>query len=382
MRKLLMTIGVCLTVGTSAAYAQKVKVGVIVSTTGALASLGVPMKNAILLMPKNVEGTEIQYIVLDDASDTTTTRKHAEKLISEDKVDAIIGPSATPATLSIIDLVARNQTPMISLGAGLVIVEPMDDKKRWVFKTPFSDSTHALSTARHMQKSGVKKVAMIAINDAYGESWMNEFIKAAKSIDLPVEVVERYDRNDTSLFAQALKVMAVKPDAVLIAAGGTPGILPQSTLRERGYKGPIYQTTGITNNEFTRVGGSSVEGTLVSSGPFMVADDLPADHPVKEAAQALKKQFEEAYGDGTATAFTGIAWNAGLLLQNAIPKALSSGEPGTAEFRSALRETIENAGPVATVDGINEMSPTDHSGYGIDSAVFVTVKDGRWRLAQ
>jgi branched-chain amino acid transport system substrate-binding protein len=271
---------------------------------------------------------------------------------------------------------------MVSLGAGTVIVEPMDDKKRWVFKTPYNDSTHAEATARNMKAAGLTTAGVVAISDAYGESWLKEFTKASKENGIAIVDVERYDRNDTSVVAQVLKLMAKKPAAVLVAAGGTPGVLPQVTLRERGYKGPVYQTTGITNNEFIRVGGKNVEGTLVSSGPFMVADDIPSGHPAKTAAESFKARYEKAYGTGSATAFSGIAWNAGLILDAAIEKAVKVAKPGTAEFRVALRDAMENGGAIATTDGINKMSPTDHSGYSADSAVMVTVKDGRWRLVK
>lgn len=380
-KKLVLLTGIAFACLASMAKADNIKIGVVVSTTGSLASLGIPMKNALALMPPKIAGNDISYIILDDESDTTTARKHAEKLVSEDKVDAIIGPSSTPNTLAIIEVAARARTPLISLGAGTVIVQPMDPTKRWIFKTPYNDSTLAEATVRHMSKAGAETAAIIGFNDAYGESWINEFNKVAKATGISVKAVERYDRNDTSVTAQVLKVMAMKPDVVLVVAGGTPGVLPQATLRERGYKGAIYQTTGIVSNEFIRVGGKSVEGTLVASGPFVVATDIPANHPAKLPAEKFKARYEQAYGAGTATAFSGIAWNAGLILEAAIPKALAKAQPGTPEFRSSLRDAIENTKNLPTTDGVNTMSTADHNGFSAETSVIIRVKDGAWRLA-
>jgi branched-chain amino acid transport system substrate-binding protein len=210
---------------------------------------------------------------------------------------------------------------------------------------------------------------------------VNEFNKAAKAKNLEVVKVERFDRNDTSVLALVLKIMSAKPDAVLVAGSGTPGVLPQATLREKGYKGPIYQTTGVTNNDFIRVGGKNVEGALVASAPFMVADDIPQNHPAKAAAMNFKKKYETAYGANTATGFASYAWDAGLLLEAAMVKAMATTTPGTVEFRTAVRDALENTKNFRTSNGINNMSATDHSGYTEDAAVLVTVKDGRWRLA-
>ena len=363
---------------TSAAWAD-ITVGVTVSATGPAASLGIPEKNTLSLMPKTIGGEKVNYIVLDDASDTTAAVTNTRKLISENKVDVVIGSTTTPNSLAMIDVVAEAQVPMISMAASARIVEPVDNKKRWVFKTPQNDILMAMAIATHMADNGVRNVAFIGFADAYGEGWYQEFVKAAGLKKLQIVANERYNRSDTSVTGQVLKIVSARPDAVLIAGAGTPAALPQKTLKERGYNGKIYQTHGVANNDFLRVCGKDCEGTLLPAGPMLVASQLPNDHPVKKSAQAYVQAYEGAYGQGSVSTFGGHAWDAGLLLSAAVPEALKKAKPGTPEFRAALRDALEGVKNVPGAHGIFNMSPTDHNGLDQRARVMVKVENGTWK---
>ena len=356
-----------------------INVGVTLSATGPAASLGIPEKNTIALMPKTIGGEKINYIVLDDASDTTAAVSNTRKLISENKVDIILGSTTTPASLAMIDVVAEAQTPMISIAASARIVEPQDAKKRWVFKTPQNDIMMSLALAEHMANAGIKTVAFIGFSDAYGEGWFNEFSKAAELKKLRVVGNERFARNDTSVTGQVLKIMSAKPDAVLVAGSGTPAALPQKTLKERGYAGKMYQTHGVANADFLRVGGKDVEGTFLPSGPVLVAAQLPATHPVRKSAMAYVDAYEAVYGKGSVSTFGAHAWDAGLLMTAAIPQALKKAKPGTAEFRAALRDALETVREVSGAHGIFNLSPTDHLGLDQRGRVMVKIENGTWK---
>ena len=361
-----------------AAHAD-INVGVTVSATGPAASLGIPEKNTIGLMPKTIAGQKINYIVLDDASDTTAAVANTRKLITESKVDLILGSTITPNSLAMVDVAAEAQTPMISMAASARIVEPMDAKRKWVFKTPQNDIMMSLAIAEHMSKSGIKTVGFIGFSDAYGEGWFQEFSKAAGLKGLTVVANERYGRADTSVTGQTLKLIAAKPDAVLVAGSGTPAALPQKALKERGYAGKMYQTHGVANADFLRVGGKDVEGTFLPAGPVLVAEQLPASNPVRKAAQAYVAAYEAAYGKGSVSTFGAHAWDAGLLMTSAVPIALKKAQPGSAEFRAALRDAIESLQEVPGAHGIFSMSATDHLGLDQRARVMVKIENGGWK---
>ncbi|MGF6644048.1 ABC transporter substrate-binding protein [Paraburkholderia sp. GAS82] len=372
-------IALALVCGAGTAVAQ-VKIGVTLSTTGPAASLGIPEKNTIALLPQQIAGKSVQYIVLDDATDTSKAVQNTHKLIDEDHVDAIVGSTATPNSLAMLDVVSAAKTPMISLAASAEIIAPMDAKRQWAFKTPQNDSLMADALAGYMEKHGVKTVGFIGFSDAYGESWYNVFSTAAAAHHLKVVANERYNRTDASVTGQVLKTMSANPDVVLIAGAGTPSALPARTLKERGYKGTIYQTHGVANNDFLRVCGKDCEGELLPAGPILVADQLPDSNPVKQSSEGYKNAYEKAYGAGSVSTFGGHAWDAGQMLQRAIPEALKKGQPGTEAFRVALRDALANIKELPLAHGIMNTTATDHNGLDTRARVIVEIVDGKWKL--
>jgi branched-chain amino acid transport system substrate-binding protein len=362
------------------AASADVKVGVTVAATGPAASLGIPSRNAVALMPATIGGVKVEYIVLDDATDSTAAVRNARKLTGENQVDVLLGSNTVPSSLAMIDVAAETGTPMISLAAGARIVEPQDEKKRWVFKAPQNDQLMAGAIGEDMTARGVKTVAFIGFADAYGDGWWAEFSKVAEARKIQVVASERYNRPDTSVTGQVLKILSAKPDAVLVAGAGTPAALPEKTLVERGYKGIVYQTHGAANADFLRVGGKDVEGALLPVGPMVVASQLPDAHPSKAAALDFIQRYEAANGPGTANSFAAHAWDAGLLLQAAIPVALQKAKPGTKEFRAALRDALESIRDLKACHGVYNLGPSDHVGLDGRARVMVQVKNGAWQL--
>jgi len=357
-----------------------ITVGVTVSATGPAASLGIPEKNTIALLPTSIAGQKVNYIVLDDASDTTSAVKNTRKLIAEHKVDLIVGSTTSPNSLAMIDVVAEGETPMIAMAASSRIVEPMDDKKKWVFKVAQNDAHMATAIVQHMTDQGIQSVAYIGFSDAYGEGWWNEFSKIAEARKLKIVANERFNRTDTSVTGQVLKILAAKPDAVLIGGSGTPAALPQKSLKEKAFKGLIYQTHGVANADFLRICGKDCEGTFLPAGPVLVADQLPADHPVRKTALEYMQKYEAAYGKGSATTFGAHAWDAATLLGAAAPAALKAGQPGTPAFRKALRDALEAVKNQPAAHGVFNMSANDHLGFDQRARVMVRIENGGWKL--
>jgi len=377
-KTLLVALGVTLA---TSAWAE-VKVGVTVSATGPAASLGIPEKNTIELMPKEIAGEKITYIVLDDASDTTTAVKNTRKFVTEDKVDLVMGSTTTPNSLAMIDVVAEAKVPMISFAASNRIVEPVDEKRYWVFKTPQNDAQMSTAIVEHMLNSGVKTVGFIGFADAYGEGWFQNFSLIAEGRGLKIVANERYNRTDTSVTGQVLKLVQANPDAILIAGSGTPAALPQKALKERGYSGKIYQTHGVANADFLRVCGKDCEGTFLPAGPVLVAEQLPDDHPVRASALEYVRLYEQQFGKGSVSTFGAHAWDAGKLMAAALPEALKKAKPGTPEFRAALRDALEQIKELPAAHGVFNMSKEDHLGLDQRARVMVKIENGTWKYVK
>ena len=356
-----------------------INVGVSLSATGPAASLGIPEKNTFeMIGAPVVAGQKINFIVLDDKSDTTEAVKNTRKLIAENAVDAIVGSTITPNSLAMVDVVADAEVPMISMAASARIVDPANPKTKWVFKTPQSDSLMADAIAVHMKANGVKTLGYIGFSDAYGDSWLAEIKRSGKTAGIEVVAEEKYSRNDPSVTGQVLKLVAAKPDAVLVGASGTPAATPEKELIARGYKGRIYQTHGVANPDFLRVLGREGNGTILPTGPMLVYEQLPDSNPVKKSAGEYVRLYEAKYG--TRATFGGHAWDAYLLLSHAVPEALRKGKPGTREFRAALRDALEGVKELPGAHGVFVMSANDHNGLDNRARVMVRIEDGKWVL--
>lgn len=365
---------------TLAAPAQsQVKIGVIASATGPTAVVGLPQRNTVPLLPTKVGDLSVEYISMDDASDPNQTVTLFKKMISEDKIDALIGPTGSPNAMGLIQFAADSGTPVLAPVGAASVVLPMTEQKKWVFKTTQNDDIIAQALVKHMVDNGVKTAGFIGFNDAYGESWLNVFKNLADANNIKIVATERYVRSDTSVTGQALKVYAAKPDVVLVAGTGAAAVLPQVTLVKQGYKGQIYQTHGAALPAFLSLGGEQVEGTILAASLMLVLPEIEDSNPAKPIAQDYIQRYSERYGQAPAT-FGANVYDAGLLLEKAIPEAASKAKPGTPEFRSALRDALEQTRDLVATQGVYTMSPEDHSGFDERGRELITVRNGQWRL--
>ena len=364
-----------------AAQAQ-MKVGVIASSTGPTAVVGIPQKNTVALLPKKIGAIDVEYFVVDDASDVTQSVAAVKRLISEQNVDAIIGPPGSPNAMATLQFVAEAKIPMLAPVGAVSVVLPMDEQKRWVFKTTQNDGLIAEALVGHMAKKGVKTIGLIALGDAYGEGWVKTFAPLAEKAGMKVTITERFQRTDQSVLGQVTKIVAANPDAVLVGAAGGSTVLPHVTLVERGYKGQIYQTHGAAVPDFVRLGGKSVEGAIMAAGS-MVLDDktqIPDSNPSKKVAADYIAAYEKMYAPAKAATFGANVYDAGLLLQRAVPIAAARGKPGTPEFRSALRDALEQTKEFVGTQGVYNMTAADHSGFDKRGRELMQLKDGKWQL--
>ena len=361
--------------------AQEITIGVDFSITGPSASLGVPDQNAIVLAPHVLGGQKVRYVFLDDASDPATAVQNVKRLISQDNIDVLIGPSVTPTTIGAIETVAAAKVPMLTAGSTSRLVLPMDAQKKWVFKMPPNDDIFCTAMINEMARKGVKTLGMIVVNDPFGESWTSITTQQAATKGIKVIDVEKFNRDDSSATAQALHAMSAHPDAMLIAAVGTAAVTPSKALYQIGYKGLVFQAGGAVNADFLRVGGAAVEGMYSPSPPVIVSEQLPDGYPTKNTGVAFRKLYESKYGPGTVSHYAGHAWDATLWLDAAIPFAIKKGKPGTVEFREALRDALENdIHNLVGVQAVFNMTPENHNGVDQRGMVMVQVVNGAWKL--
>ena len=359
----------------SAAQAD-VTVGVILSTTGPGASLGIPERNTVDLLPKEIAGQAVKYVVLDDASDSTAAAKNARKLVSENQVDLLIGSSTVPTSAAVAQIAKESHTAQIALAP----YAPANGEQAWIFTIAQTNALMAEALIEHMQENGVKTLGYIGYNDVWGEDWHKVLSELAPAAGITLVRDERFNRTVSSVSGQALKVMSAKPDAVLIGATGTPAALPHTELRRLGYKGTIYHTHGAANSAFLRIGDKALNGAILPVGPVVVWDKLPDSHPSKAIASDYAQRYEAKYGANSLSPFGAYLFDAMRLVEVAVPEALKSGQPGSAGFRQGLRDQLEKTREVAGTHGVYSLSPTDHFGHDQRARALVSVQDQQWVL--
>jgi branched-chain amino acid transport system substrate-binding protein len=357
----------------------QVKVGVIVSATGPTALVGIPQRNTVPLLPTKIGDLSVEYTTLDDGSDTTASVTNVRKLLSEQNIDVLIGPSGTPNAMAVLQFIAEAGVPMMSPTGGASVVLPMNEQKKWVFKTTQNDDIIAAALIEHMVRSGVKTVGLIGTNDPFGENWAKVFATLAEPKGIKVTANEKFNRADTSVTGQSLKVLAANPDAVLVTAPGGPSVLPQVTLFDHGYKGRMYQTHGAALPDFLRLGGKKVEGTVLAASLMLVLPEIPDSNPSKKVATEYIEAYKKLHGSVPAT-FGANVYDAGLLLEKAVPLAARKAKPGTREFRAALRDALEQTRELVATQGVYNMTPQDHSGFDERGRELITVRNGGWTL--
>ena len=361
----------------SQALAADLKIGFISSLSGPVAALGVPYEKGIraaLAEQPEIAGRKVQLIVLDDASDPTTAARNARKLVTEDKVDVLIGTSGVPGAMAIASVARELNTPLISPTP--VTIAGADGAWTVTVSQPFP--LMVAGVVDRMKKSGVKTVAFIGFSDALGDLAFDSLNKSAAAAGIKVVANERYARSDSSVAGQVLKIVAQRPDAVFAGNSGTPGALPYLALADRGYKGKIYGTHGLINADFVRVGGASIEGLQVPSGPVLVADQLPESNPIKKVSMAFRAAYQKANGALPTDAFSSYTYDAYLLLAHAAKR--TQGEPGTPQYRTALRDAIVSTKELAGTHGIYTFKPDDRYGSDQRGVVVVQMNKGQWKL--
>ena len=359
--------------------ASELKVGFISSQSGPVSSLGVPYTKGILAAETylpSIDGRKVQLIQLDDASDPSTAARNARKLINEDKVDVIIGTAGSPGSLAIAAVARETKTPFLSIANANLPGE----EGAWMVTLPQPAPLMISAVVEQMKKDGVKTVGYVGFSDAWGDLVYDALQKNAAAAGIKVQTNERYARSDASVTGQVLKVVAQRPDAVLTGTSGTPGALPYLALAERGYKGRIYGTHALINPDFVRVGGNAVNGLLAPTGPVVVAEQLPADSPMRKVAMDFRSAFEKVNGAPPTDAFSAYSFDAWLVFADAAKRALPKAEPGTPEFRVALRDAIVSTKELVGTHSIYSFKPDDRYGSDERSRVVVKLEKGKWVL--
>lgn len=381
MKKFLLSAAVAAVLalpGAALAQTNEIVIGITVSTTGPAAALGIPERNSLEFVAKEIGGVPLKVIVLDDAGDPTTATTNARRFVTESKADVIMGSSITPSTIAVSNV--ANEAGIPHFGLAPFPITP--ERAKWSVAMPQPIPIVGKVLYDHMKKNNIKTVGYIGYSDSYGDLWFNDLKSQAVPMGITIAGEERFARTDTSVTGQVLKLVAANPDAILVGASGTAAGLPQTALRERGYKGLIYQTHGAASMDFVRIAGPAAEGVLMASGPVMDPEDQPDEAQTKKPGLALNKAYEAKYGANSRSQFAGHSYDAFLVLERVVPVALKKAKPGTPEFREAIRQALLTEREIAASQGVYNFTEKDRFGVDERARILLTVKNGKYTLVK
>src|SRR5690242_4621877 len=381
MKKFLLSAAVAAVLalpGAALAQSNEIVIGITVTTTGPAAALGIPERNSLEFVAKEIGGVPLKVIVLDDGGDPTAATTNARRFVTESKADIIMGSSTTPPSIAVANVAAEANIPHFGLAPFPITPE----RAKWSVSMPQPIPIIGKVMYDHMKKNNVKTLGYIGYSDSYGDLWYNDIKNQAEPMGVKIVAEERFARPDTSVTGQVLKLVAANPDAILVGASGTAAALPQSELRERGYQGLIYQTHGAASMDFIRIAGKAAEGVLMASGPVMDPEDQPDEAATKRPGLALNSAYEAKYGPNSRSQFAGHSYDAFLVLERIVPVALKTAKPGTPEFREAIRQALLSEREIAASQGVYNFTEKDRYGLDERSRILLTVKDGKYVLVK
>ena len=358
----------------AAAQTSEITIGISICTTGPAAALGIPERNALEFVPKEIGGVPLKLIVLDDGGDPTNATTNARRFVTESKADIIMGSSTTPPTIAVSNV--ANEAGIPHFGLSPFPITP--ERAKWSVDMPQPVPIMGKVLYEHMKSHNIKTVGYIGYSDSYGDLWFNDLKNQGVPMGMTLVDEERFARPDTSVAGQVLKLVAANPDAILVGASGTAAALPQTALRERGYKGLIYQTHGAASMDFIRIGGAAAEGVIMASGPVMNPEGQPDSALTKKPGLALNTAYEAKYGPNSRSQFAGHSYDAFEVLKRVIPTALKTAKPGTPEFREAIRQAFLSEREIAASQGVYNWTEKDRSGLDDRSRILLTVKGGKY----
>jgi len=371
-----ITVSAVLCASLSIAAPATIKIGALFSVTGPPSFLGEPERNSAKMVVDEInakggiKGKKLELVVYDTTGDATKAVQAANRLIKEDKVVAIIGPSTTGESMAVLPVAEKEQIPLISCAAGSKITDPL---KRWVFKTAQNDGLAVAKIYEHLNRKKISKVAIITVSDGFGSSGREQLKANAAKFGIQIVEDSTYSPKDTDMTAQLTKIRASQAQAIICWGTNPDPAVIAKNVKQLGIKLPLFMSHGVSSKKFIELAGDAAEGIILPSGRVIVSDVLPPSDKQKKSLQAFVKDYKNHYkaeGDH----FGGHAWDAVMLLKSAIERG--------GETPSQIRDQLERTGSFAGIGGIFNYTTSDHAGLNKDAFVLVEIRNRDWALVK
>jgi branched-chain amino acid transport system substrate-binding protein len=362
---------------------EEYKIGAVLAITGFNSALGEPEKQTLEMLEEEIndaggiDGKNVKIIIYDTETDNDIARTATKRLIEQDNVLAVIGASSSGVTMAMLDTITEAEVPLVSLAAADEIVKPVDERY-WIFKTPQPNSMVADRIYEYLDSEGITEVAIISASDGYGVLGHDALVNRADYWDMNIVADETFDPDDTDMTTQLTKIKGFEPEAVICWGTNKGSSVVAKNMKSLDMDMPLLMSHGIANKDFIDAAGTAADGVIFPVGKLPVADLISDSDPQKEVLLDYTADFEALWGEGNVDTFGGHAWDAFILITNAIQSLVDEGKEVD---RAGIRDKLESAELIG-ISGVFNMSTTDHLGLTSDCLVLVEIEDGEWTLLE
>jgi branched-chain amino acid transport system substrate-binding protein len=358
---------------------EEYKIGAVLALTGHGSSLGEPEKQTLEMLEDEINsrgGIDVKIIIYDTESDSTTGITATKRLIEQDNVLAVMGATTSGVTMAMLDTITESEVPLVSLAASDDIIQPVEERY-WIFKTPQTNSQVVDRLYQYLESEGISEIAIISATDAFGVQGLGALQNSADDWGMTLVAEETFAPDDTDMTTQLTKIKGLTPEAVVCWGTNKGSSVVAKNMQTLGMEMPLLMSHGIANMDFIDAAGDAANGIVFPVGKLPVAELLPDSDPQKDVLLEYKSDFEALYGEGSADTFGGHAWDAFMLITNAIQDLVDEGQEVT---QASIRDELESAHLVG-ISGVFNMSATDHLGLTGDALTLVEIVDGEWTVA-
>lgn len=356
-----------------------IRIGGLFALTGPAKHIGLPSKNVADMIVERINkqgginGRKLEMVVADTEGEPSKANIALKRLITKDKVVAVIGPTRTGSAMACVKTIEDARIPTVACVGGDPAIDPVE-QRQCIFKTPQRTATAVEKIYTYCKKKGLKKIGLLTASDGFGQEGRKALNKLAEKYGLSIVAQESFDVKDVDMTVQISKIAAKNPQALVCWTIGPAGAIVAKNAHSMGVKFPLFQCHGLPDPNYVKAAGEAANGNIMPSTKLMVADQLPATDPQKALLLEFINEYENVKKYGKVNTHSGYAWDAVQIVAKAIEKAGTEPEK--------LRDAIEGTKNYVGISGIYNMSPKDHCGLGLDSMVLVTIEDGMWKLLE
>lgn len=357
-------LAAALLLASCAKQTNAIKIGEYASLTGKEAGFGQTSHHGIVLAVEEINaaggvlGKKLDLVTEDDETKAGESATAAKKLISRDKVVALLGEVSSTRSLEAAPVAQASRIPMIAPAATNEKVTQVGD---YIFRVCFIDPFQGKVMAKFAQDDlHAKRVAILSsVSNAYSLGLAKSFRETFTAAGGEIVAEKSFSEGDKDFRAQLTAVKAVPVDAVFVPSYYTEAALIVRQARDLGITVPFFGGDGWEDEQLLKIGGDAMNGCYYSTH-FSAQNNDPA-------VVKFVETYKARWGGEVPGAFSALGYDAVYVLADALKRAGTTEEP---QLRDALAATKD-------IRGVTGVTTLDSNRNASKPATIIAIRNGK-----